>query len=258
MLPRRAPHSPTAIPHLVQLERSPWDDGAAFGVRGGGVAGDLILHGGDLLLTGGAAGHRDDCVLVPRRMGRPKVGRVTATGGLVAEPMGVPCHPGRWSPSGRLLVVVRARPRRTPLVMQFPGVAATGRRYLAVELPADPAALALISRRLPDIDPATGVAPVPSDDHAERLLADLRDHFGVQLKGAVADTPGAARAAVDLAGLGALAVVMPGVDSQLLARQPDPTDRRQLTLFIMPELAAKATVPAAVMGAERQGATVGG
>ncbi|GEM_PF-2336730 len=231
MVPRRSPHTPTAIPHLVPLERSPWDDGAAFGVRDGGVAGDLVLHGGDVLLTGGDAARRDACVLVPRRMGRPKVGRVTATGGLVAEPMGVPCHPGRWSPSGRLLVVVRSRPRRTPLVMQFPGVVPSGRRYLAIELPADPAALTLISRRLPELDPATGVAPVPSDDHAERLLADLRDHFGLPLKGAVADTPGAARAAVDLAGLGALALVMPGADGALLARQPDPTDRRQLGLF---------------------------
>ncbi len=231
MVPRRAPHTPTAIPHLVHLERSPWEDGDAFGVRDGGRAGELALAAGDLLLTGGEAGRKSSCVLVPRRFGRPKVGRITNTGGLVAEPMGVPCHPARWTPAGELLVLVRGFPKRAPLVMQFPGVSAQGRRYLALELPADPQALTLISKRLPELCPATGVAPVPSNDHAERLLADLRDHFGLPLKGAVADTPGAARAAVDLAGLGALAIVLPGADSKLLARQPDPTDRRQLGLF---------------------------
>ncbi len=235
MVPHRAPHSAASIPHLIHLERSPWEDGAAFGVHQGGQAGELTLFGGDLLLAGGEPGRRDSCVLVPRRLGRPKVGRVTATGGLVAEPAGVPCHPGRWSPSGRLLVCVRAYPRRTALVVQFPGVAATCRRHLALELPADPAALALITHRLPDLCPASGVAPVPSDEHAERLLADLRDHFGLPLRGAVADTPGAARAAVELAGMGALAIVLPGADGALLERQPDPSERRQLGLFGQPE-----------------------
>lgn len=244
--PARSFPSPASIPHLVPLERSPWHDGAAFGVRHGGVAGELTLYAGDMLLAGGEAGRRDPCVLEPRGMGRPKVGRVTATGSLVAEPSSVPCHPGRWSPTGRLLVCVRGYPRRTAMVVQFPGVAMRGRRFLAVELPADPAALALISRRLPGLCPATGVAPIPSDDHAERLLADLRDHFGLPLRGAVADSPGSARAAVDLAGLGALAIVMPGADAALLARQPDPADRRQLGLFepAGPTAPMGATVPA--------------
>jgi hypothetical protein len=231
MLPNSALLSPSTVPHLVHLERSPWHDGAAFGVRHGGQAGELTLFGGDLLLAGGEAGRNDGCVLVPRRMGRPKVGRITATGGLVAEPAGVPCDPARWSPVGRLLVCVRAYPRRAALVVQFPGIAAAGRRFLALELPSDPDALALISRRLPGLCPATGVALVPSDDHAERLLADLRDHFALSLRGAVADSPGAARAAVELAGAGALAIVLPGADGALLTRQPDPAERRQLGLF---------------------------
>ena len=231
MVAHRSSRNATTIPHLVALERSPWEDGAAFGIRQGGQAGDLTLCGGDLLLTGGPVGRYQRCVLVPRRMGRPKVGQVLPNGNLVAEPAGVPSNPARWSPSGRLLVVVRGYPRRTPLVVQFPGVTAHGRRFLAIELPADATALELIARRLPDLCVATGVAPIPSDDHAERLLADLRDHFGLSLKGAVAYTPTGARAAVELAGAGALAIVLPGADSALLERQPDPSQRRQLGLF---------------------------
>ena len=83
-----------------------------FVVVAGGEHGGRRLRKGDVVVVGGAARMGDVVVLLASGMGRPRMGRVGATG-LLGD-AGEPCSAARWSAAGRLLEVARKPPQSNP------------------------------------------------------------------------------------------------------------------------------------------------
>lgn len=237
MLARRSlntqnPPAPLQIPRIVDAGPAlcaAWD-APVFVVVAPGHVGAEELRAGDLLIIDRAEPALDALVmLVPRRFGRPMLGRVTRRG-VVAEPGGVPCDLDRWAVAGRLAVRVRPEARGRSRVFNFPSDADSSQQTLPL-LPSSQvsgpsihiriegevaAPLArLLGQRIPGLafvapQNAVGVcgdagskAPM---ELAESLVTELGQRFKVGLRVAIAPTAEQAAALVERLPPGGLAV----------------------------------------------------
>lgn len=202
----------------------------AFVVTSSAHVPGLDLRAGDVLVVAAEADLEDLVMLVPRRFGRPMLGRLTRRG-AVAVPGGVPCDPERWSVAGRLALHVRPEPQGRARVLPFPSevesqqelpLASGGRGeqgpcvVVHVEGEPTPAVAALVSRRLAGVSREAGGALVGAGgavgerapmELAEALSAELWRRFRLSARVVVAPTRLLADEALRRLPQGALAVV---------------------------------------------------
>lgn len=251
MLARRSlnqatPPAPLQIPRIVDAGPAlcaAWD-APAYVVVAPGHVGEIDLRAGDLLVIDRGEPALDALVmLVPRRFGRPMLGRVSRRG-IVAEPGGVPCDLDRWAVAGRIALRVRPEPRGRSRVFNFPSESDSPQQtlplssssqavgpniHISVEGEVTAPLARLLSQRVPGLafvapQQAVGVcgdagAKAPME-LGESLVAEVAQRFKVGLRVAIAPSAEQAAALAARLPVGGVAVACAPVPARAAPTAP--------------------------------------